>query len=454
MKKNILAVVGLVIAAPLLAQKPIAAWNVVPFQRVDGVFNAGVVALHEKDLRVEFSINGKVFFKTSKAVENPRTGVKEYVVAFPAEKLSKRLGDREFKLGAKVFVEGDTQAYALQDISLYSNGNHSLGSQKIVWADSKNGNEFAEGTKSAPVMSLAQAVKKAGDGGTVFLKPGSYSLKMLGGGVNRKFWTKVTLAPGTDRSEVKLFAGRTGTEKLYFKDLDFFADIDVGDYGAIVLGESGKTMAWFENCNFTNLKGRHAGQSYPFGNKLLAYVIGGATYDMASGPTAVLLRAHTVKTVASMAIPGSDSLVVNCVVNGVEPGSDSYSNDFLSARAIAPSWAENLIVYGLKASNISCRAFSIQRLRNSAIADVTFEGFNADETASVFDGEVESVFIHNLSMSPQGVKCVAPKKGVGGFSPKGVLIKGSSFGVLENFPLTDGTKGIELRDCSYRAVQK
>ena len=223
MRKTGLAVVALAFTAPLMAQKPVAAWDVVPHQRVDGVFNAGIVAFCDKPLSVEFTINGKTFSKTSSLSENPRTGVKEYVVAFPAGRLSQALGDREFKLGAKVYSESGEAPLVMPDISIYSNGRGTLGSSNVVWADSRSGNEFAVGTKDAPVKSLAQAVKKAGDGGTVYLRAGTYSLKMLGGGINRKYWTLITSAPGTKRGDVKILAGRTGTEKLHFKNLDFIA---------------------------------------------------------------------------------------------------------------------------------------------------------------------------------------------------------------------------------------
>jgi hypothetical protein len=40
------------------AARPVARWDVVPDQRVSGVFRAGVCAFHEDGVRVAFSLNG------------------------------------------------------------------------------------------------------------------------------------------------------------------------------------------------------------------------------------------------------------------------------------------------------------------------------------------------------------------------------------------------------------
>ena len=40
--------------------RPVARWDVVPWQRVSGVFNAGVVAFHESGVKVEFALRAQV----------------------------------------------------------------------------------------------------------------------------------------------------------------------------------------------------------------------------------------------------------------------------------------------------------------------------------------------------------------------------------------------------------
>lgn len=447
MKKITVAVLAGLLAAPLFAGRPVAAWDVVPHQRVTGVFKAGVVAFHDKKVSVEFTINGGRFFLAREPQTNPRTGVKEYVVNFPSAKLSAKLGDRGYVLGAKVIAEGE-QPYLLPGLQIYSNDAGTLGSKKVVWVDGKKGNEFADGSEKAPVKSLAQGVKKAGDGGTVYLKPGTYSLRMLGGGLERKYWTLVTPAPGTDREDVKLMPGRPGTDKLHFKDLNFSCNVADGGYGTIVMGEDSRSMAWFENCTFTNEGGRDGGESYPFGNRLVAYVTGGGTSDMSTGPVAVLLRNHTVNAVSSRAFPGSDALVVNCRARDVKPSAHSKTLDFIGALPVPPKkWASDLIVYGLEASGVDCQALNIQLLRDSAFVDVSFTDVNTDNAvASCASDEVVNVLFSGFSLPGQTWKWRYSKYMRGDFKPTDVIIKNSVFGMMEGFEVRDGSKGLELRD--------
>lgn len=454
MRKTLLVGVLSLTVSPLLAARPVAAWDVVPHQRVDGTFTAGVVAFHDRAVKVEFTINGRKFGNAVEAPAlNARTGVEEFVLPFPAGKLSEKLGDREYTLGAKVFVEGETP-YELPALTIYANAKGSLGSKKTIWVDSGNGNEFAAGDKTSPVKTLARAVKMAGDGGTVYLKEGSYNLRLLGGGFERKFWTLITPAPGVDRNAVKVFAGRPGTEKLHFKDLNLYCSYDVGEYGSVVMGEGGKTSAWFDNCNFTNLKGRHAGEAYPFGNKLVAYVTGGATYEIMYGPSsAVLMRGHTVKSVATNALPGENALVVNCRVDDVK-AADGAASDLITSIATHPDWAGNLIVSGLKASNLSCRIFSFRRVRDSAFVDVAFDIDGSNGAYSNIAGETENLLFSNVTLPVQELKLARSKDGRGDFKPTGVIMKKCTLGTISGYVSTDGSKGFDLRDSKVKSIKR
>lgn len=59
------------------AARPVARWDVVPYQRIDGVFNAGVVAFHEDGVKVVFEVAGKKFTADAPKLNN-RTGVWEF----------------------------------------------------------------------------------------------------------------------------------------------------------------------------------------------------------------------------------------------------------------------------------------------------------------------------------------------------------------------------------------
>ena len=101
--KNLAFGVLFLFAASAFAARPIARWDVIPSQRVSGTFKAGVVAFHEKGVKVQFSVNGKQAFTADHPTLNPRTKVWEYVFAFDASKFD----DGLVKLGAKAITEGE-----------------------------------------------------------------------------------------------------------------------------------------------------------------------------------------------------------------------------------------------------------------------------------------------------------------------------------------------------------
>ena len=66
-------------AAPAFsAMRPVAQWDVVPYQLVKEPFKAGVVAFYDKPFKVEFSVNGRKVAEADKASLNDRTKVEEY----------------------------------------------------------------------------------------------------------------------------------------------------------------------------------------------------------------------------------------------------------------------------------------------------------------------------------------------------------------------------------------
>lgn len=424
------------------AGRPIARWDVIPYQKVSGVFKVGVVAFHDKDVKVEFSVFGKPRFTAVAPELNERTGVKEYVYSLPV----KTFKDGLITVGA--VVTADEDSYTLPDLPLYANARGKLTNSKVVWVDSASGNEFAEGNEDSPVKTIKQGVAKAGDGGTVYLKPGSYTLKMVGGGLTRKYWTLVTTAPGVARDSVKVSGGRSGTEKLHLKGLDLHCDVADG-YGTVVMGEGGKTMAWFEDCRFTNLKGRHAATTVPFGNKLRAFVTGGQTTEMCMGPNSEILRGHSIKSISGTAFAGSDCLVVNCTVEDVSPVSSDDPPDFFNGFAVPPNWAGDVILYGVKGHDVKCRGLAGQQLCDSAFVNVSFEGVVGGGAYSRFSEGLENVIFDHVSIKRQHWQWMSTKKGRGDLKPHDVLMVDCEFGTMDGYEPLDGSAGITLRNCTF-----
>lgn len=441
MKKLILAATAVCTSLVLFAGRPVARWDVVPYQRITGTFNAGVVAFHEKVLKVAFTINGQPA-RTVEAPEfNPRTKVWEYVLPIEAAKFP----DGELKLGAEVTAAGEAGT-VLPELVLYADSGKTQGSHKFAWVDPVNGNEFDDGSREHPVKSIHQGIQKAGDGGRVLLLPGVYQSKLAGGGKNRRFWTAVTPAPGVSRDQVKIAGGRPGTEKIRWRNVELFCDCSEG-YDAIIMGEGGDTMAWFENCRFTNKAGRYGGQTSPFGNRLRAFVTGGETEEMGNGPCCEFVRGHVVKSIASDAFSYNDCLVVNSTVEGIDPGSTSADPDVFNGFATGSDWIHDVIMYNVKATGVKAKGLAGQRLRDSAFVNVLIENDGGDLVYSRFSEAMENVLFAHLTLIDQKWQWMQTKNGRGDFKPNDVRFVNCVFREMEGYDLANG--GLTIGNCAF-----
>jgi hypothetical protein len=423
----------------VFAAKPVAHWDVVPYQCIAADFNAGIVAFHEKELEVEFSVNGKVVDTVSEAKLNPRTNIKEYYFTFAPSKYP----DGPVTLDGKVTVKDSGEFYSLPTIMLYANSKRSLGTRRVMWVDSANGNDYAPGTRKEPLRTLKRAVSKAGDGGLVLLYPGTYSARMIGGGKNRKYWTIISSAPGVDRSQVKITSGRTGTEKLCFKRVELECAVATG-YGTIIMGEGGSTSAWFDQCLFRNSVGRYSGQTTPFGNSLNAYVTGGVTEEMSFGPSCVLMRSHELRNLALCAfMPEKGMLAVDVKLSGLAPEGEGVESDMFRAFGVeGGKWIENLLFYGIRGSDLDCHVFMGSRIRNSAFVDINVETTYKSLITTQFLGAMENVLFINVQTPNQEWQWATPKNKRQIFQPKDVRLYGVKNLGFSGYDVSDGSKGL------------
>ena len=103
------------------AAHPVARWDVVPYQRIDGVFKAGVVAFHDEGVQVVFEVAGKKFTAEEPKL-NDRTGVWEFFVPINVAKLP----DGPISLKATAISLGSApESFELPELPLYANeANH------------------------------------------------------------------------------------------------------------------------------------------------------------------------------------------------------------------------------------------------------------------------------------------------------------------------------------------
>jgi len=447
--KKLVLVAAFAASGVLFAGRPVAHWDVIPYQRVSKTFKAGVVAFHEKGVTVDFTVNGKKVASVDRPQFNGRTKTIEHFFVFDASNYS----DGPVTVGATAKAPGE-KPFRLPDIVLYANSKKTLGSRTTCWVDPVNGNDFADGSKDAPVQFMKQAVSKAGDGGVVYLMPGIYQAKMIGGGRSRKYWTLVTPAPGVDRSQVRFVSGRTGTDKIHFKNVEMFCNVKSG-YGTIVMGESGETMAWFDNCRFSNRHGRADGATTPFGNRLRAFVTGGSTENMGTGPFAEIVRGHSISGVAGDAFSGSNSLFVNCTVNDIDANGNAVERDFYRAFATGDSWVHDTILYNCRVTGCNGRAFSGTRFRDSAVVNATVESCAPSTVHTQFFGPVENVLFANVTVKNQTWQWMTEKDGRANFAPKDVRLLGVAADGFAGFDTVDGSRGLTvLPECDETIFPK
>jgi len=179
-------------AAPLSANQAIANWDLVPGQRIDTIFEVGVVAFHETGVDVEFRVNGGDPITVADPTWNNRTGVYEYWFELdPAD-----YPDGPVVLSATAIPEGaGHQARVLDDVTLYANSGGTVGSNQVLWVAPNGSDSSGNGSEGAPFATIKKAVTTIGDGGTIYLKAGNYILENMNGG-SFTYWTTVAAPPG------------------------------------------------------------------------------------------------------------------------------------------------------------------------------------------------------------------------------------------------------------------
>ena len=423
-------------AGQAYAARPVARWDVVPHQRIAGVFNAGVVAFHEDGVKVTFDVGGRKFTAEEPKL-NARTGVWEYFVPIDAAKLP----DGPVAVKAVATTLGSApESFELPELPLYANAKGTQGSKAEVTI--------------GPEDSLAEAVRKVGEGGTVYLRKGVYSLSRIGDR-NAKFWTTIAAAPGTKREEVEFSAGRPGGDKLRFRNVTLFCDAE-GKYASIIAGENGATCCWLDECTMLNKKGRWACNANVLGNRMRAYVTGGETKEMSNGPGATLQRGHYVHDISSDVWTGSDCLVVNCRCDGVDPGKTGAHPDFHQSHAKAPGWVHDVILYNVSGYDCRCQGLFGIRLRDSAFVNVSFKCDCAMYTQ--YSDDMENVLFAHITLVDQTWLWREAKGPKGTFNPKDVRVVNCVLRQMGGFAALangDGSAGLKVwRNAFYGKDRK
>ncbi|RMD74079.1 MAG: hypothetical protein D6820_17465, partial [Lentisphaerae bacterium] len=152
---------------------PIAAWNVVPWQRIHAPFNAGVVAFHETGCRVKFTVlrDGKTL--QTHLAENPQRNSRVNTWEFFLTLDPKQLGAGPIEIQAQAIPLGQgMQTRELPPLQLYMDPEKQLVPTSTLWVDAQQGDDTTgNGTREAPFKTIRAAFRSGRllDGGTIYL---------------------------------------------------------------------------------------------------------------------------------------------------------------------------------------------------------------------------------------------------------------------------------------------
>ncbi len=418
----------LVGATAFSAMRPVAQWDVVPCQRLKDPFKAGVVAFYDKPFYVEFTVNGKKAAKVEKPTLNDRTKVVEHWFTIdPASFDPAKLKGNKLIVGAKAIAEDGT-SHKLPDLLLYWDKNDNFGSKKVIWVDQTDGIDYNDGSKEAPVKTLRQAVKRAGDGGTVYLsKPGVYSAERIGGGNDRMFWTTIMPAPGLARKDIRIKGGRTGCDKLKFKDVNIFCDYE-GGQGYALAGVDENSSCWLDDCIVRNKGGRSVARTLVFGHKLTGYVTGGATTEMSDVPCCNLVVNDIIESISADAFTAEDCLAVNCKLIDVESSGVVEDPSFHRSQGIRGAWVHDVILANITATDCACNGLIGLKLRDSVFSNITLDTTGPERRfVSRYAWEMENVWFDRVKVTGQEWVWFKSTNHNGDFTPTDVRVTDCSF---------------------------
>ncbi|MBC24426.1 MAG: hypothetical protein CMJ32_10995 [Phycisphaerae bacterium] len=255
---------------PGYENKPMARWDVVPYQTVDQEFQVGIVAYHFGRIdRVEFSLDGGPWLPVNEMKQNPRTGQDEYWVTIDPSTMAD--GNHEIRaivwpnVGTPRIMAGqiDDEAIRTGEHSLFLSSNHgrTLGSLDR-WVSKDGSDQTGDGSREKPYASMMKAARsiqdeqgKNADGGTIYLLPGSHSIGTYSWGLHTYVddrWLTITHDPQTPMEKV-LVTGVESLSGLRAKLLRFHRlNIQMPDDGSIsqyIFSSASGQSKWVSECN-------------------------------------------------------------------------------------------------------------------------------------------------------------------------------------------------------------
>lgn len=364
--------------------KAIARFDVVPYQTFRKEFSVGVVAFHMNQIdRVEFAVDGGPWAAVDKMTLNPRTGVWEYWITLDATTFPE---DGPVEVRAVAYPKcGEPrvlQPATGHPLVLYANARGTLANTDVtVHVSPKDGDDGSRtGSVTAPFRTLFKAItflnetQQSCGGATICLDEGVYTYpEDLGQDGARDRWLTLTAASGVARENV-VFSGKGAgvlQRKLHLKHLTINHSVE----DAAPLRRRSSPYGnefWVDGCELF-------GRGYRDEDLSRSGFVEGRSYytDCLWHDNKVALAGPIVRNIQAYNIAGDflgrQGLFVNCHLRhmrrakGVHP--DVYQ--------IFGGEVENVIIYGLKASDVVSQGINIgqgaSRVEDIAIVNCLIE---------------------------------------------------------------------------------
>ncbi len=342
--------VGLAVMAAagyVAATQPIARWDVVPGQRFDAPFKAGVVAFHEAGVEVAFSVDGEAHETVTAPSLNDRTGVVEYWI----ERDPSAYADGPLAVTAVVVPGGSGHTpRTLDTLELWANAGGTYTNSEVRWVDCDNGDDnTGDGTEGAPYQSIRKAFGEVGSGGTVYLKPGTaYDIADGSGGFpSYQHWTTIRPAPGVSRDQVVVRANRTDNGMMRYQ---CFTVHTGPDWGTVFYGGMDYERLWADSLEITDVRGKTAGNAGISHYATVTYVTDCYIHDFPNGPGCELVRHVLLENLLSDAVSGA-KLAIDVTVDGIDPDTTGAHPDVYQLYSGSDT-LRNRIVYNLRAYDV------------------------------------------------------------------------------------------------------
>lgn len=365
----------------------IARFDVVSYQTFNSSFNVGVIAFHingisSVTINASDGTGNSTFVNITNMTYNSQSGVWEYWTALNASNFS----DGQINISATAYPVSTpipSQEKTIQ-MSLNANARGALVTN-IKWVDSVNGNDATgNGSQTSPFRTIYIAAinisrenggPNYADNGIIYLKAGNYTWAETPSGgaavITNKSWLTIQGAPGLDKSQVII----TDSNGSLNTQLTRFSSLTV--YNTSMSQTSTTTpWIWFDNVileaenKVTNVDFTGSGWT----NR--QFVTNTEIRNVTQGVlNAYMQRNVSVHNLVSDAFTNIQGLIVNCQVDSINNSGTAYHGDVLQLN----SNFDNIVVYGLKATNIVSQGIftdGVWNISNVALVNVIVENLN------------------------------------------------------------------------------